>query len=65
VSEKRELTPTERLQAAVEYVNANYPLPRCQHGSALRDHGGEMLEPPCGCRATDAAKRTNKKGTKR
>lgn len=25
-------------------------LPRCKHGKALRDHGGDLLEPPCGCR---------------
>lgn len=28
------------------------PLYRCEHGSAIRDWGGEHLEPPCGCRAT-------------
>lgn len=27
------------------------PLPRCEHGAALRDGAGEGLEPPCGCRA--------------
>ena len=27
------------------------PLPRCSHGSALRDGAGEALEPPCGCRS--------------
>jgi hypothetical protein len=39
------------LGAAVDFVNKHYPLPRCPHGSALMDHGGERLEPPCGCRA--------------
>lgn len=35
------------LEAAIASVP---PLPRCLHGKALRDHGGELLEPPCGCR---------------
>lgn len=26
------------------------PLPRCEHGHALRDHGDDFLWPPCGCR---------------
>lgn len=32
-------------------------LPRCVHGSCLRDWAGEYLEPPCGCRATDYGER--------
>lgn len=39
-----------RLAAAIEWVEANAPLPRCQHGAALRDGAGEILEPRCGCR---------------
>lgn len=39
-----------RLAQAVKDVERDHPLPRCQHGSALRDHAGERLEPPCGCR---------------
>lgn len=38
--------------AAIDYVETNHPLPRCPHGSALRDGAGEALEPPCGCRAS-------------
>lgn len=38
------------LRDAVDWVEENHPLPRCQHGHALRDHGGEALYPPCGCR---------------
>jgi hypothetical protein len=39
------------LAAANRFVETNYPLPRCDHGNALRDHSGEVLEPTCGCRA--------------
>lgn len=37
---------------AINIVQADYddPLPRCEHGNCLRDGGGELLEPPCGCR---------------
>lgn len=38
------------LTSAINYVNQNHPLPRCVHDQALRDHSGEALEPPCGCR---------------
>lgn len=38
------------LQAVNDYVAKNYPLPRCDHGNALRDHAGELLFPSCGCR---------------
>lgn len=42
---------TERpLQEAIEFAQRIDPLPRCEHGSCLRDGGGERLEPPCGCR---------------
>lgn len=37
------------LREAVRFVNENFPLPRCEHGRALRDHGGDRLEPSCGC----------------
>lgn len=37
------------LQDAIDYVNTHHPLPRCKHGTALRDHGGEHLYPSCGC----------------
>lgn len=43
-----------KLRDAINYVEANHPLPRCPHGQALRDHSGEALEPPCGCRATNS-----------
>ena len=42
------------LRDAIDYVEANHPLPRCEHGQALRDHSGEALEPPCGCRAVNS-----------
>lgn len=31
-------------------VYVSDPLPRCKHGGCLRDGGGELLEPECGCR---------------
>ena len=40
----------QNLHEATEYVKQHYPLPRCEHGSALLDHSCERLEPPCGCR---------------
>ena len=40
---------SDPLREAVEYVERHHPLPRCAHGSALRDHSGEQLVPPCGC----------------
>lgn len=39
------------LSEAIHYCNQRHPLPRCEHNQALRDHSGEKLEPPCGCRA--------------
>lgn len=42
-----------KLSKAIEEVERDHPLPRCEHGQALRDHSGEALEPPCGCRASD------------
>lgn len=39
------------LIRAVEFVEWYYPLPRCDHGNALRDHAGENLFPSCGCTA--------------
>jgi hypothetical protein len=41
----------KRLSQAIREVEQHYPLPRCKHGYALVDGGGEHLEPPCGCRA--------------
>lgn len=41
------------LHAANEEVSQKYPLPRCKHGNAMRDHGGEVLRPPCGCKLED------------
>lgn len=36
---------------AIEYGPAGLdPLPQCEHGKPLLDGGGEILEPPCGCR---------------
>lgn len=40
----------KRLHEAIDFVEQTAPLPRCEHGSCLRDHGGELLEPDCGCR---------------
>lgn len=39
------------LSEAIAFAELVGPLPRCIHGAALRDGGGESLEPPCGCRA--------------
>jgi hypothetical protein len=39
--------PIAELNAAIASVP---PLPRCEHGNALRDHAGDVLEPSCGCR---------------
>ena len=39
----------ENLSDAVAHVEKNYPLPRCQHGNALRDGCGAFLNPSCGC----------------
>ena len=41
--------PVEDLRKAVADVEHDHPLPRCEHGAALRDHAGEVLAPPCGC----------------
>lgn len=45
--------PVRVLADAVAYVNEHHPLPRCDHGNALSDHGGERLEPRC-CYPTPA-----------
>ena len=39
----------EELDEAIEFVNCYYPLPRCPHGNAVRDHAGDFLLPTCGC----------------
>ncbi len=44
------------LAAAIAHVEATAPLPRCEHGHALRDGAGEGLWPPCGCRHFDLAR---------
>jgi hypothetical protein len=41
----------EGLRQAIEWAEKHHPLPRCKHGNCLRDHGMELLEPSCGCRA--------------
>ena len=41
----------EGLRQAVAWAEKHHPLPRCKHGNCLRDHGMELLEPSCGCRA--------------
>ena len=46
--------PVNHLRSAIEQVEKNHPLPRCEHGSALMDHSGERLVPPCGCEAKEA-----------
>lgn len=43
------------LKDAVAFVEKNYPLPRCTHGNALKDHAGDVLEPSCGCKTAVAA----------
>lgn len=55
----RERTAINQLSAAVAYVNEHHPLPRCTHGNALRDGGGDILEPSCGCRAWGAGWRAH------
>jgi len=32
----------------------DHALPRCKHGNALRDHGGNRLYPSCGCWISNA-----------
>lgn len=46
-------TELDRLEGAK--VRPCEVLPRCRHGKALRDHGGSLLEPPCGCRVSEAS----------
>lgn len=43
--------PLKSLREAIDFVQTNYPIPRCQHGNAIKDGAGDLLEPPCGCRA--------------
>lgn len=47
---QKERASIQRLHNAVEFAERVYTLPRCEHGSCLRDHAGELLEPDCGCR---------------
>ena len=42
------------LSASIAAVETHAPLPRCEHGSPLRDGAGEFLEPLCGCSALPA-----------
>jgi hypothetical protein len=37
------------LGAVTRLIEERYPLPRCRHGRALRDHAGEALVCPDGC----------------
>ena len=46
----------EQLREATRWVEENHPLPRCEHGHALRDHGGTPLAPTCGCQPSDVEK---------
>jgi hypothetical protein len=39
----------KKLHDAVNFSNRMFPLPRCIHGHALKDHSGEKLAPSCGC----------------
>lgn len=48
----QEQRASKRLADVVAETERNHPLPRCRHGKALQDGGGENLEPPCGCRFT-------------
>jgi hypothetical protein len=38
-------------------ATSDFPLPRCNHGHALKDHAGERLEPTCGCRFTSESRK--------
>lgn len=38
------------LADVIAFAERLDPLPRCEHGNALRDGAGETLEPSCGCR---------------
>lgn len=51
VKVRTEREQIDDLGRAVDFVNTFYPLPRCRHGHALKDHAGERLEPSCGCRS--------------
>lgn len=48
------------LSAAIAFVNEHHPLPRCSHGHALRDGGGEKLLPSCGCGGERTSEFTDK-----
>jgi hypothetical protein len=52
----------KKLQDAIDWVETYYPLPRCPHGSALRDGAGEILEPRCGCRSNPSLSKENDNG---
>lgn len=45
----------KKLTDSIDWVETNHPLPRCGHGKALKDGGGELLEPSCGCRFAPSA----------
>jgi len=47
--------PLKKLTDAIEWAETNHPLPRCEHGKALKDGAGELLEPSCGCRWAEPA----------
>lgn len=54
VTDGEEVGATDKLASANAFVATHYPLPRCVHENALRDHSGEPLEPSCGCRSAAA-----------
>ena len=60
-TDKYDRAAVKRLANAVAETERDYPLPRCRHGKALRDGGGENLEPPCGCRFTKGDARPHTK----
>lgn len=58
-SDGRFLDLVEDLKAELDELEGTFvqnveALPRCRHGKALRDHGGSLLEPPCGCGRLEA-----------
>ena len=52
IESRKEQVAIQNLHDAVEFVERTSSLPRCRHKNCLRDHGGELLEPECGCRLT-------------
>lgn len=46
---RKEQDAIDRLADAIRETERDHPLPRCRHGFALEDGGGESLETPCKC----------------